>query len=117
MPNFDQDTINALVLLYLAVSVGRVLFYIPQFLAIKRCPNRASSSSVLSSAYFSFSFWVSTFYFVWLHPDFWAALVAGGNAVGMSIITAAIVWKRQPQHAAFEDTRPDNLAMDIQPTS
>jgi energy-converting hydrogenase Eha subunit G len=93
--NCNPSTMNALVWLYLGVSLGRVLFYFPQFRAIVNCPNKASSSSALSSAYFAFSFWVSAFYFAFLHPDFWAGLIASGNALAVTAITFVILWKRR----------------------
>lgn len=82
-------------LIYIVVSIGRFLFYIPQVRAIVGCKNRASSSSLSASAYFAFSHWVAAAYFAFEKPDFWAAVMTTGNAVAMTAITLCVMWKRR----------------------
>lgn len=82
-------------LVYIIVSIGRFVFYIPQVQVIVGCKNRASSSSLVSSCYFALSHWVAAAYFAFERPDFWAATMTTGNALAMTLITIVIAWKRR----------------------
>jgi hypothetical protein len=94
LPMLTEKVIHGILMFYLVVSAGRIVFYWPQISAILKCPNRASSSSILSQCYFSMAFWVSTLYFCTVKPDLWAGLVAAGNAMASSVTTLCILWKR-----------------------
>jgi hypothetical protein len=98
LPMLTESVIHGILMFYLVVSAGRIVFYWPQISAILKCPNRASSSSILSQCYFSMAFWVSTLYFCTVKPDLWAGLVAAGNAMASTFTTACIIWKRQSKH-------------------
>jgi hypothetical protein len=109
----NDALLHSIVVLYLIVGAGRVVFYLPQALAIIRCPNKASSSSLLSSGYFAFSFWVSTLYFSTAQPDLWAGLISAGNGIAMTVICGLIFWKRRGNK--FEDTKYEILGENDMP--
>ena len=80
--------------LYVVVNALRIVFYIPQIMAIARCQNGAVSNSLATWGYFAISHWVAVMYFTIGQRDHLALMISLGNAIAVSVLVGTILWRR-----------------------
>lgn len=82
-------------MLYVMVNALRIVFYIPQIIAIARCQNGAVSNSLATWGYFAASHWVAVLYFTIGQHDLLALMISLGNAIAVTVLVATILWRRE----------------------
>ncbi|HKH02125.1 MAG TPA: hypothetical protein VKB08_15560 [Bradyrhizobium sp.] len=73
---------------------GRVLAYMPQIICVYRCQNRAKAVSLMTWVMFTAANIATVSYAVTISSDLVLAGVFGLNALGCTVITALVVFRR-----------------------
>jgi uncharacterized protein with PQ loop repeat len=88
-------TSEALSSIYLVVNVLRVVFYVPQILAVHRCSQQGAGNSLVTWGYFALSHWTAVAYFCGSQNDPLALVISLANALAVTLLTVVLLAKQR----------------------
>jgi hypothetical protein len=86
-----NNAAELLSLVYVTVNALRVVFYVPQILAVSRCKASEDGNSLVTWAYFALSHWTAVAYFGFRQDDSLALLISLANATAVSVLTILLI--------------------------
>lgn len=79
---------------YLISNATRVLTYVPQILAVWRCPHGAASVSLMTWGSWAASNLTAVLYGAWVVDDGFFVAISLINLIGCGAVTLIVCWKR-----------------------
>lgn len=90
----SDTTVQLISWAFIAANSGRILAYLPQFVAVYRCTKGAKAVSVLTWAYFALAHLTGFLYAVYVAHDTRMAWVFTGNFAACATLVMLVCWRR-----------------------
>ncbi len=105
--------IEAITWMFVIANTGRLVAYLPQFLAAWNCPSGAKSVSILTWSYFTFAHFTALLYALFALRDSRSAWIFSGNLLATACLVTLLLWKRlQHSRTAQRSDFAENVTVD-----